>query len=83
MELLVSPTGLIRCVYAEAINLKSLGKLHVERGSHVEPDAVGNWWADLSPVHGPRLGPFEHRSSALAAETDWLAANWLSPAQFR
>ena len=38
------------------------------RASHVEPDADGRWWADLSPVAGPRLGPFEVRSAALDAE---------------
>jgi hypothetical protein len=46
--------------------------LHIERASHLDPDAKGQWWADLSPVHGPTLGPFAQRSDALAAEVRWL-----------
>jgi hypothetical protein len=78
MELIVDPTGNVRCVYAEAINLAELGCLSIERGSHVEPTASGQWTADLSPVNGPLLGPFSGRSEALAAEADWLSANWLT-----
>jgi hypothetical protein len=59
------------------IPLAELGRLSITRGSHVEPDSEGRWIADLSPVDGPRLGPFEHRSQALAAEVDWLNQNWL------
>lgn len=29
--------------------------------------------ADLSPVGGPLLGPYQRRSEALAAEVQWLA----------
>lgn len=32
---------------------------------------------DLSPVGGPRLGPFVLRSVALQAEVEWLEGNWL------
>lgn len=35
----------------------------------------GTWWADLTPVEGPVLGPFTKRSEALAAEAEWLEAN--------
>jgi hypothetical protein len=42
-----------------------------------EPDASGQWLADLAPVSGPILGPFAQRSEALAAESDWLARHWL------
>jgi hypothetical protein len=47
------------------------------RASYVEPNATGRWAADLDPVGGPVLGPFDHRSEALAAEQAWLAAYWL------
>ena len=77
MRLIAGPTGRLRCVYGETINLHSLGKVSIRRGSHVEPEPEGRWFADLAPVDGPRLGPFEHRSSALAAELDWLEAHWL------
>ncbi|MHB8860928.1 MAG: hypothetical protein ACYC6N_00885 [Pirellulaceae bacterium] len=53
----------------------------ISRGSHVEPDAAGNWYADLSPVGGPLLGSFSHRSAALAAERDWLEGHWLGDAK--
>nr|WP_145059933.1 hypothetical protein [Lignipirellula cremea] len=64
--------------YDEAINLATFGKLTIRRGSHVEPTSDGRWTADLEPVGGPVLGPFGRRSEALAAERDWLAANWIT-----
>lgn len=80
MQLLIQPDGSVRCVYGEAIDLACLGRLAISRGSYVEPDELGQWTADLSPVAGPCLGPFPHRSDALNAEAAWLAANWLRPA---
>ncbi len=80
MQLLIDASGNARCIYGEAIDLKSLGEITIARGSHVEPDAVGVWWADLSPVAGPKLGPFANRSEALTAEVNWLEQHWLSPA---
>jgi hypothetical protein len=78
MQLRVDPRGLVRCLYGEAINLAALGVASIQRASHVEPDAEGKWWADLSPVGGPTRGPFDWRSEALDAERAWLEANWLS-----
>jgi hypothetical protein len=49
----------------------------IRRASHVEADKAGRWFADLSPVAGPVLGPFDRRSEALAAEHEWLLANRL------
>lgn len=72
MELIIQSGGAVRCVYGEAINLASLGQLHITRASHVEPDNAGQWHADLGPVQGPVLGPFSHRSDALHAEATWL-----------
>src|SRR4051812_21016517 len=77
MELIVNPQGQGRCVYSEELNLASLGQLTIQRASHVEPDKDGQWWADLTPVDGPRLGPFDLRSRALQAETAWLSEHWL------
>ena len=77
MELIVLSNGFTKCIYADAIGLSELGKLTITRASHVEPNSVGNWIADLSPVGGPKLGPFERRTEALAAEIDWLRQNWL------
>ena len=77
MQLVVITNGAIRCLYTEAIPLATLGRLAICRESHVEPTPDGRWLADLSPVSGPSLGPFEVRSEALAAEQDWLEAHWL------
>ena len=77
MQLVIQPDGTVRCMYSEAIDLDSLGLPAIVRGSHVEPDRNGRWFADLSPVAGPRLGPFDRRNEALTAERDWLNAHWL------
>jgi hypothetical protein len=77
MELVIEPTGSVRCLYGEAIDLTQLGPLAIRRGSYVEPDGDGNWLCDLAPVGGPVLGPFPSRSQALAAEVAWLSAHWL------
>ena len=79
MELIVAPDGTVRCVYAEALNLAALGRPAITRASHVKPTPDGHWSADLSPMHGPVLGPFPHRSQALDAELAWLRDHWLSP----
>ena len=81
MELLIKPTGGIRCVYGEDVNLHQLGRLSIQRGSHVEPTAEDQWTADLSPVNGPLLGPFVSRADALTAEQVWLLEHWLVPVE--
>ena len=78
MLLVVEPGGRVRCRYGEAIDLPSLGALTIRRASQVEPDGQGRWWADLSPVGGPLLGPFPTRTPALEAELAWLERHWLS-----
>jgi hypothetical protein len=80
MQIIVSPDGSARTLYDEAIDLAALGGLSIRRASHVEPDDSGRWWADLAPVGGPRLGPFDRRSDALIAEHGWLETNWLEQA---
>ena len=80
MDIIITATGQGRCVYAEDIDLTTLGQLEIHRGSHVEPDEQGFWWADLSPVAGPNLGPFARRSQALEAEREWLEVHWLTAA---
>jgi hypothetical protein len=78
LQLVVTPEGLVRTIYIEELPLDSLGTLAIRRGSHVEPTGDGRWTADLSPVAGPVLGPFDLRSQALAAEVAWLETHWLS-----
>lgn len=78
MHLIINPCGTVRCVYTENIGLAEIGRLTISRGSYVEPDENGRWFADLAPVGGPQLGPFPQRSNALHAEAEWLDANWLT-----
>lgn len=70
MTLIIDPTGDVTTIYQEVVDLAALGALRIERASHVEPDDLGQWWAQI--IDGPNLGPFERRSEALAAEVEWL-----------
>jgi hypothetical protein len=78
MDLIIDLKGSIRCIYDETIDLGALGSPTITRASHVEPDADGRWWADLAPVGGPRLGPFDRRSLALDAEKRWLESSLIA-----
>ncbi len=42
MDLLIEPTGTVRCVFGEQIDLGQLGRLSIRRGSHVEPRRMAN-----------------------------------------
>ena len=79
MDLVVAPDGSVKAIYDEALDLATLGRLSIRRASHVEPTPEGRWHADLRPVSGPVLGPYDFRSEALKAEHAWLERNWLGP----
>jgi hypothetical protein len=79
MQLVVEPTGGVRAIYSEDLDLGALGHPVITRASHVEPGCDGRWSADLRPVGGPVLGPFDRRGEALDAERAWLEAHWLVP----
>jgi hypothetical protein len=74
MDLRIDDRGQVVCVYGEAIDVAVLGDPTIRRASHIEPDESGDWWVDLGPVGGPRLGPYPRRSEALQAEAAWLGA---------
>lgn len=57
--------------------LSGLGAISTTRASHVEPGSDGKWHADMSPVNGPALGPFDRRQTALDTEVEWLQENAL------
>lgn len=78
MKLLVRPDGTVRAIYDESIDLAVLGRPTIARASHVEPTPEGRWRADLAPVGGPVLGPYDRRSGALEAEREWLERHWLA-----
>jgi hypothetical protein len=80
MKLLISPQGAVHCVYSEAIDLTTVGRLAISRGSYVEPNAAGQWLVDLSPVDGPQLGPFAQVVSRLPSlRTDDLILKLVCP----
>lgn len=61
-----------RFIYSDAwLDLLQQGISQIRRASYVEPD-LGGWVSDLSPVGGPKLGPFIRRDEALDAEVKWL-----------
>jgi len=79
MRLVVEPSGRVRAIYSEQIDLAALGPPKIVRASIVEPDRDGCWHADLRLLMGPILGPFPCRSEAIAAEVAWLEEHWLVP----
>lgn len=71
MWLIVDPSGTVWALYEEYLDWPELGPLAIRRASYVEPRGE-LWYADLSPVGGPVLGPFARRSQALSAELEFL-----------
>ncbi|MFN9108549.1 MAG: hypothetical protein ACK5XN_00505 [Bacteroidota bacterium] len=68
----------IESIYSDEASevLEAAGSVSIARASHVEPGESGvDWFADLSPVGGPKLGPFGKRSLAIDAEILWLQEN--------
>ena len=80
MQLVIHPVGTTRCIYGETIDLIELGRLSIQRASYVEPNEQGQWLVNLAGCDGPMLGPFRHRTVALAAEESWLLEHWLTDA---
>ena len=76
-DMVIEFGGKVRMIYSELVSPHALGSVSIQRGSHVEPDQHGFWYADLEPCEGPVLGPFELRSDAIDAEVTWLTKNWL------
>lgn len=72
LPLEITAAGEIHALYHDQIPWNTLGACAIRRASHVEPTPEGEWIADLSPVHGPSLGPFSTRGDALQAEQEWL-----------
>ncbi len=80
IEMSIDENGVIRAIYDDALaGLLKVGCGTLKRASHVEPDPneFGKWTADMGPVGGPLLGPFDLREAALDAERDWLIENYL------
>lgn len=39
----------------------------------------GPWMVDLAKSNGPKSGPFDTRSEAIAFEESWLVSQWTAP----
>lgn len=73
LQLVISLEGTIQYIFNdELVFLQDCGDFRIKRASHVEPDGKRGWFADMSPILGPILGPFKLRSEALQAELNWL-----------
>jgi hypothetical protein len=76
MKMVITPEGEIRHIYDDRlVGLAEHGESVTSRASHVEPTPDGKWEADMSPVDGPKLGPFGTRVEALKEEVKWLEEN--------
>ena len=62
-------------IYEDGHPSLGLGKAETKRASHVEPNELGYWVADLYPVGGPQLPESKERTQALNSEAKWLDEN--------
>lgn len=75
-EIVFDDDGLASFVHSDHLaGLIDGGVAVIERASHVEPSGV-EWIADMAPVGGPVLGPYENRGDALAAEVGYISRNY-------
>lgn len=75
-DLIIDCEGNLTTIYSDDIvDLLKEGNAVITRASTVEPDANGEWVADLAPINGPKLPACALRSEALAAEVRWLSDN--------
>lgn len=73
MKIRITDGGRLAFIYNDKLAaLLTLGAATVRRVSHVEPAPGGGWTADMSPINGPVLGPFNLRQTALDAEVEYL-----------
>lgn len=81
-EIFILADGTVKFLYYDELKpLLDIGNVEVSRASHIDPEKTENglkWFVDLAPVGGPKLGPFETRDEAIAAEIDWLSQNYLN-----
>ncbi len=81
VDVFILSDGTVKFLYYDELKpLLNIGDVHVARASHVDPEKTEDglkWFADLSPVNGPKIGPFETRNEAIAGEIEWLTKNYL------
>src|SRR5581483_6261823 len=68
------PDGRVYGLYSDQVDLRALGHVRAERGSHVEWDDDAQAWYASILASRARLGPFLRRSDAVAIERAVMAA---------
>jgi hypothetical protein len=80
-KIAIRPDGKIEFLYKDDLrNLLNIGRAEISRASTVEPTSDNRWLVDLSPIGGPKLGPFKDRQKALDEEVRWVEKNYLQRA---
>ena len=64
------PTGMGHCLYTEAVDLASIGQLHIRRATHVEFSNTSQQW-QARDIDGSLL----HTSPSRAACLQWEREN--------
>lgn len=78
MRIRINPDGTAVMIYTEDIDIADIGNVQsITRASYVEPTSGNQWAADMRPIGGPTLGPFDRRTDALVAEIHWIEENIL------
>ncbi|MCB0359251.1 MAG: hypothetical protein KDD44_06435 [Bdellovibrionales bacterium] len=75
MNVTISANGNLRYIWDDELGqmLRPLNNVRqIARASHVEPTDDGKWIADMGPVGGGILGPFDNRADALRQEVAYL-----------
>lgn len=74
IELIIDEDAVIHAIYNDALRplFDEASFSEVRRASHVEPCGGGRWTADMGPVGGPVLGPFDTHEQAIQAETAYI-----------
>ena len=75
-KIVIEKSGEMRFIYSDKlIPLIKQGNPEIKRATHVEwekREFGDGWYVDMSPVDGPKFGPFETREEALQEEHDCL-----------
>ena len=67
----IDPTGNVRCLYSEVLDLADLGTVTIRRASLVEWDESLRAWTVTLPDGTFLAGPFMSRSQAVAFEISY------------
>ena len=68
------PDGRVYGLYSDQVDLRALGHVRAERGSHVEWDDDAQAWYATIVASGERLGPFLQRTEAVSVERAVMTA---------